>query len=105
MKLRRTANVAICATFAALTIAGCKPATNGDDKPQPAHSTSVGPRGTGSPSLITEDTSVVFPKDQDETDYAVKHGATWICGDAGMSFKKTPEACVGHDGPAEVVRR
>jgi hypothetical protein len=99
------AGVIIVVVIAVLALAGCKAASNGDSKPQPKHTTSVGPPGTGKPTLITEDTTVTFPKNQAETDYATAHGATWICGDSGMSFKKTPEACVGHGGPAEVVRR
>ena len=84
---------------------GTPSAGNGDDKPQPAHSTSVGPSGTGRASIIPEDTTVVFPADQDETDYAIAHGATFTCGDGGMSYASLPQACVGHDGVSEVVRR
>jgi hypothetical protein len=88
--------------LAVLTLAGCQ---KGTTKPEPTKTTVVGPPGTGEPTLIAEDTTVVFPKGQKETDYAVAHGATWICGDGGMSYKKTPEACVGHGGPAEVIRK
>jgi len=87
--------------FALAALTGCK-AT-----PSDAHTTHVGPAPTGkaSASIIPKDTSVTFPKNQAETDYATAHGATWICGDSGMSYIKTPGACVGHGGPAEVVRR
>jgi hypothetical protein len=98
--------VSVAAVAASLgATSNCSGGGNGDSKPQPTRTTTVGPPGTGSPSLITEDTTVVFPANQAETDYAIAHGATWICGDSGMSYIKTPGACVGHGGPAEVVRR
>ena len=101
--------LAIGITVAALAVlvftTGCKQQANGDSQPQSKHTTSVGPSKAGKASIIPKDDTVEFPKNQDETDYATAHGATWICGDGGLSFKKTPDACVGHGGPSEVIRK
>jgi hypothetical protein len=87
-----------------LALSGCRPRA---PKPEPKHTTTVGPHPSGSAkaSIIPQDDTVEFPKNQDETNYAVTHGAKFICGDGGMSFKSIPDACVGHGGISEVVRR
>jgi hypothetical protein len=98
--------VSVAAVAASLgATSDCSDGGNGDSTPQPPTTTTVGPPGTGKASIIPKDTTVVFPKNQAETDDAVANGATWICGDGGMSFKKRPDACVGHGGPSELVRR
>jgi len=87
-------------------LAGCRADTgNGDSQPQPRHTTSVGPSASAKASIIPKDTTVVFPKNPAEVKYAVDHGATFICGDGGMSYASLPDACVGHGKPSEVVRK
>jgi hypothetical protein len=83
----------------------CSGGRSGTDKPEPTHSTSVGPSGTGSPSLIPEDRSVQIPVNQADAEYMAAHGATFICGDGGMSYLDVIHACVGHGGISETVRR
>jgi hypothetical protein len=89
--------------LAALALGGCRP-----DAPEPAHTTTVGPRptsATASASIFPTDTSVLVPENPAQADaLKARGGAVAICGDGGVSFKHGGGACVGHGDIAEIIR-